>query len=100
MASVWWDECEFIHSMADARFGRVFTEIVRERCSVVYAESSANETWFSGIDEDEDLSAVRLGSSQRRRTLAFRRPSATLGQMVERTFSWMIRVSAALHAEG
>ena len=86
--------------MADWRLGRVFTEIVRERCSVVYAASSANETWFSGIDKDEDLSALRLGSSHRRRTLAPRRPSATLGQMVARTFSWMMRVSAALHAAG
>ena len=102
MLSVWCEECALMCAIAAASEGTVSTESVRLRCSVVYASGGAGDTCvmrFAGAGE-RDCKAAREGASQRSLTSAARRALATSGQIVWRTLSCRMSVSAALHAAG
>lgn len=88
--------------MAEWREGTVAMESVSVRNSVPYDSGLDGETW-EGKRGSEGIwfwRAVMLGSSHWSFTSRSRRAVATFGQIVERSDSWIRRVSALLQAEG
>ena len=91
-----------MNSMAACNDGRVMTDSVSVRCSVVYDESvegwTCVVTFFGGGYMVWTASSVSASHSSL--TLADKSALATTGQMVWSSDRWTMSVSAALHAEG
>ncbi len=91
-----------MNSIAACNEGRVITESVSVRCSVVYEDSVDGWTCVAMLSGGGYMvrTASSVSGSHSNSTFADKSALATTGQMVLRSDRWTISVSAALHAEG